>query len=95
HPQTPGQPTSVQTPQEPHKPLPHLLPHMSTLHSPTLNIPHSLYLTPPSSLPKQPQIVKNPRLKPQLQSFHTPHVTFAKQIIHERLIDPHPIFQFC
>ncbi|WP_398573028.1 3-keto-5-aminohexanoate cleavage protein, partial [Staphylococcus epidermidis] len=94
HPHTPPQPTSIQTPQQPFKPIAHLLPQISTLDSRSLNIPHPIYLTPPSCLPKQPQILKHPPLKPHLQSFHTPHLSFPKQIIQQPLIHPHPIFQF-
>ena len=67
---------------------------MCTLDCGSVNMGDAIYLSPASWLRKQAQMVKD-GVKPELECFDTGHVSFAKQMIEEGLIDGDPMFQFC
>ncbi|MFA0981368.1 3-keto-5-aminohexanoate cleavage protein, partial [Staphylococcus aureus] len=95
HPETGGEGTLIQTPEERFKPIGDLLPEMCTLDCGSVNMGYAIYLSPASLLRKQAQMVKDAGVKPELECFDTGHVSFAKQMIEEGLIDGDPMFQFC
>ena len=68
---------------------------MCTLDCGSVNMGDSVYLSPASWLRKQAEMVKNAGVKPELECFDTGHVSFAKQMIEEGLIEGDPMFQFC
>ena len=95
HPETGGEGTWIQTPEERFKPIGDLLPEMCTLDCGSVNMGDAIYLSPASWLRKQAQMVKDAGVKPELECFDTGHVSFAKQMIEEGLIEGNPMFQFC
>ena len=77
------------------KPIGDLLPEMCTLDCGSVNMGDAIYLSPASWLRKQAQMVKDAGVASELECFDTGHVSFAKQMIEEGLIDGDPMFQFC
>lgn len=87
--------SDIQTPEERHEPIGSLLPEMCTLDCGSVNMGDTVYLSPTDWLRKQAQLVKEAGVKPELECFDSGHISFAKQLISEGLIDGEPMFQFC
>jgi uncharacterized protein (DUF849 family) len=87
--------TDMQTPEQRHEPVGKLLPEMCTLDCGSVNMGDDVYLSPTNWLRKQAALVQEAGVKPELECFDTGHVSFAKQLIKEGLIDGQPLFQFC
>ena len=54
----------------------------------------SIYISPASWLREQAQMIKDAGVQPELECFDTGHVSFAKQLVKEGLVEQ-PMFQFC
>lgn len=90
-----GEGSDMQTPEERHEPVGTLLPEMCTLDCGSVNMGGTVYLSPTEWLRKQAKLVKEAGVKPELECFDSGHISFAKQLISEGLIDGEPMFQFC
>lgn len=90
-----GPGTDMQTPQERHQPVGDLLPEMCTLDCGSVNMGDDVYLSSASWLRTQAALVKEAGVKPELECFDSGHISFAKQLISEGLIEGQPLFQFC
>ena len=90
-----GKGSDMQTPQERHEAIGTLLPEMCTLDCGTYNMGDAVYLSPTDWLREQAKLVKDAGVKPELECFDTGHISFAKQLIKEDLIEGDPLFQFC
>ncbi|GAA6821222.1 3-keto-5-aminohexanoate cleavage protein [Staphylococcus sp. 18_1_E_LY] len=95
NPEVGGEGTDMQTPEQRHEPVGKLLPEMCTLDCGSINMGDDVYLSPTNWLRKQAALVQEAGVKPELECFDTGHVSFAKQLIKEGLIDGQPMFQFC
>jgi uncharacterized protein (DUF849 family) len=95
NPEVGGVGTDMQTPEQRHEPVGKLLPEMCTLDCGSVNMGDDVYLSPTNWLRKQAALVQEAGVKPELECFDTGHVSFAKQLIKEGLIDGQPLFQFC
>jgi uncharacterized protein (DUF849 family) len=95
NPEVGGVGTDMQTPEQRHEPVGKLLPEMCTLDCGSVNMGDDVYLSPTNWLRKQAALVQEAGVKPELECFDTGHVSFAKQLIKEDLIDGQPFFQFC
>jgi uncharacterized protein (DUF849 family) len=95
NPEVGGAGTDMQTPEQRHEPVGKLLPEMCTLDCGSVNMGDDVYLSPTNWLRKQAALVQEAGVKPELECFDTGHVSFAKQLIKEGLIDGQPLFQFC
>lgn len=95
NPEVGGIGTDMQTPEQRHEPVGKLLPEMCTLDCGSVNMGDDVYLSPTNWLRKQAALVQEAGVKPELECFDTGHVSFAKQLIKEDLIDGQPLFQFC
>lgn len=95
NPATGGNGTDMQTPEQRHEPVGKLLPEMCTLDCGSTNMGDDVYLSPTNWLRKQAALIQEAGVKPELECFDTGHVSFAKQLIKEGLIDGRPLFQFC
>lgn len=94
HPETGGKGTWIQTPKERHRPVGDTLPEMCTLDCGSVNMGDSIYISPASWLREQAQMIKDAGVQPELECFDTGHVSFAKQLVKEGLVEQ-PMFQFC
>ncbi|RXZ01615.1 3-keto-5-aminohexanoate cleavage protein [Fictibacillus sp. S7] len=94
-PATGGPGTDIQLPAERHEPIGKLLPEICTLDCGSLNFGDQLYISTTSWLREQAKLIQQSGVKPELECFDTGHLRFAKQLIHEGLIDDDPMFQFC
>lgn len=90
-----GDGTDMQTPAERHEPVGELLPEMCTLDCGSTNFGNMIYMSPTDWLRDQAKLIQESGVKPELECFDTGHIRFAKQLIHEGLIDGDPMFQFC
>lgn len=90
-----GPGTDIQTPEERHKPVGDLLPEICTLDCGSLNFGDQLYISPTTWLREHAKLIQASGVKPELECFDTGNLRFAKQLIHEGLIDGDPLFQFC
>ncbi len=90
-----GEGTWIQTPEERHAPIGELLPEMCTLDCGSLNFGDMIYHSPAGWLRDHAKLIQKSGVKPELECFDTGHIRFAKQLIHEGLIDGAPMFQFC
>lgn len=90
-----GDGTDIQTPEERHQPVGELLPEMCTLDCGSTNFGNMIYMSPTDWLRDQAKLIQESGVKPELECFDTGHLRFAKQLIHEGLIDGDPMFQFC
>src|SRR5699024_10337431 len=90
-----GEGSDMQTPKERHEAIGALLPEMCTLDCGTYNMGDAVYLSPTDWLREQAKLVKDAGVKPELECFDTGHISFAKQLIKEDLIEGDPLFQFC
>lgn len=95
NPEVGGVGTDMQTPEQRHEPVGKLLPEMCTLDCGSVNMGDDVYLSPTNWLRKQAALIQKAGVKPELECFDTGHVSFAKQLIKEGLIDGQPLFQFC
>lgn len=95
NPEVGGVGTDMQTPEQRHEPVGKLLPEMCTLDCGSVNMGDDVYLSPTNWLHKQAALIQKTGVKPELECFDTGHVSFAKQLIKEGLIDGQPLFQFC
>ena len=95
NPEVGGVGTDMQTPEQRHEPVGKLLPEMCTLDCSSVNMGDDVYLSPTNWLRKQAALIQKAGVKPELECFDTGHVSFAKQLIKEGLIDGQPLFQFC
>lgn len=95
NPEVGGVGTDMQTPEQRHEPVGKLLPEMCTLDCGSVNMGEDVYLSPTNWLRKQAALIQKAGVKPELECFDTGHVSFAKQLIKEGLIDGQPLFQFC
>ncbi|MBF7016290.1 BKACE family enzyme [Staphylococcus durrellii] len=95
NPEMGGKGTDMQTPEQRHEPVGKLLPEMCTLDCGSVNMGDDVYLSPTNWLRKQAALIQQAGVKPELECFDTGHVSFAKQLIKEGLIDGQPLFQFC
>lgn len=95
NPEVGGVGTDMQTPEQRHEPVGKLLPEMCTLDCGSVNMGDDVYLSPTNWLRKQAALVQEAGVKPELECFDTGHVSFAKQLIKEDLINGQPLFQFC
>lgn len=87
--------SDMQIPEERHEAVDTLLPEMCTLDCGSVNMGDAIYLSPADWLRKQAQLVKDAGVKPELECFDSGHISFAKQLIKEALIEGEPLFQFC
>src|SRR5699024_6822081 len=94
-PYTAGEGSDMHTPEERHEAIGALLPEMCTLDCVSVNMGDAVYLSPADRLRKQAQLVKDAGVKPELECFDSGHISFAKQLINEGLIEGEPMFQFC
>ena len=78
--------------EDPYEPIGSLLPEMCTLDCGSVNMGDTVYLSPTDWLRKQAQLVKEAGVKPELECFDSGHISFAKQLISEGLIDGEPMF---
>lgn len=90
-----GEGSDMQTPEERHEAIAALLPEMCTLDCGSVNMGDMIYLSPADWLRKQAKLVQEAGVKPELECFDSGHISFAKQLISEGLIDGTPLFQFC
>lgn len=95
NPEVGGVGTDMQTPEQRHEPVGKLLPEICTLDCGSVNMGDDVYLSPTNWLRKQAALIQKAGVKPELECFDTGHVSFAKQLIKEGLIDGQPLFQFC
>lgn len=95
NPEVGGVGTDMQTPEQRHEPVGKLLPEMCTLDCGSVNMGDDVYLSPTNWLRKQAALIQKAGVKLELECFDTGHVSFAKQLIKEGLIDGQPLFQFC
>ncbi len=72
-----------------------ILPEICSLDCGTLNFGSSVYISTPAYLRVMAERVQALGVKPELECFDTGHVSFAKAMIDEGLIDSPPLFQIC
>lgn len=95
NPSAAGKGSDIQSPIERHEPVQQLLPELCTLDCGSMNFGDMIYMSPTDWLKEQAQLIKDTGVKPELECFDTGHIRFAKQLIHEGLIEGPPMFQFC
>ncbi|RKD69723.1 MULTISPECIES: 3-keto-5-aminohexanoate cleavage protein [Sinobaca] len=95
NPETGGEGTFIQTPEERHLPVGKLLPEICTLDCGSLNFGDQLYMAPVEWLREQAALIKNSGVKAEMECFDTGHLRFANQLVQEGLIDGDPLYQFC
>ena len=95
NPEVGGVGTDMQTPEQRHEPVGKLLPEMCTLDCGSVNMGDDVYLSPTNWLRKQAALIQKAGVKPELECFDSGHISFAKQLISEGLIEGQPLFQFC
>src|SRR5699024_5279707 len=86
-PYTAAKGSDMQTPAERHEAIGALLPEMCTLDCGSVNMGDAVYLSPADWLRKQAQLVKDAGVKPELECFDSGHISFAKQLVNEGLIE--------
>ena len=74
-----------------------LRPEICTLDCGTLNFGDGnlVYVSTPTQLRQGAKRIQELGVKPELEVFDTGHLSFAKQMLKEGLLDPPPLFQFC
>ncbi|MFC4023566.1 3-keto-5-aminohexanoate cleavage protein [Oceanobacillus longus] len=90
-----GTGTFIQTPEERHHPVGELLPEMCTLDCGSINFGNMIYLSPTDWLEQQAKLIQDSGVKPEMECFDTGHLSYAKHLIDQGLIDGDPMFQFC
>lgn len=90
-----GPGTDMQTPEQRHAPVALLHPEISTLDCGSLNFGDMLYVSPTEWLRRQARLIRDSGARPEMECFDFGHIRFAKQLIHEGLIDAPPVFQLC
>ncbi|MGJ9457939.1 3-keto-5-aminohexanoate cleavage protein [Oceanobacillus sp. CF4.6] len=90
-----GTGTFIQTPEERHRPVGELLPEMCTLDCGSINFGNMIYLSPTDWLEQQAKLIQDSGVKPEMECFDTGHLSYAKHLIDQGLIDGDPMFQFC
>lgn len=68
---------------------------MCSLDCGSLNFDEMVYAAKPSWLRRMAALMRDARVKPELECFEIGHVRMARQLIEEGLIAPPPMFQLC
>ncbi|WP_249870452.1 3-keto-5-aminohexanoate cleavage protein [Oceanobacillus saliphilus] len=90
-----GTGTWIQTPEERHRPVGELLPEMCTLDCGSINFGNMIYMSPTDWLEQQAKLIQESGVKPEMECFDTGHLSYAKHLVNQGLIDGDPMFQFC
>jgi uncharacterized protein (DUF849 family) len=74
-----------------------LRPEICTLDCGTLNFGdgNSIFVSTPTQLRQGAKRIRELGVKPELEVFDTGHLSFAKQMLKEGLLEQPPLFQFC
>jgi uncharacterized protein (DUF849 family) len=74
-----------------------LRPEICTLDCGTLNFGdgNSIFVSTPTQLRRGAKRIRELGVKPELEVFDTGHLSFAKQMLKEGLLEHPPLFQFC
>ncbi|WP_067726000.1 BKACE family enzyme [Oceanobacillus damuensis] len=90
-----GTGTFIQTPEERHRPVGELLPEMCTLDCGSINFGNIIYMSPTDWLEQQAKLIQQSGVKPEMECFDTGHLSYAKHLVDQGLVDGDPMFQFC
>src|SRR5690625_4148992 len=90
-----GEGTSMQTPEERHRPVGELLPEICTLDVGSINFGEMIYINSEQWMREHARLILDSGVKPELECFDTGYIRMGKQLMKEGLIADDPIFQIC
>ena len=87
--------TDIQTPEERHAPIAELLPEICSLDCGSYNFADFLYVDPAPWVRRHARLIQAAGVRPELECFELGHISLAKQLIRDGLVDEPYWFQLC